>query len=93
MPPRQKKQCEELGVGFFGVWAIQALGELGLGRPTAAIEHHQAQADALRSRGIADVDLSPAPELVEELLRLGRDEDAARVAVDFIAQAKAKGQP
>ena len=59
------------------VWAIQALGdlELGLGRPAAAIEHYQAQADALRSRGIADVDLSPAPELVDACLRLGRDED------------------
>jgi DNA-binding CsgD family transcriptional regulator len=89
------KMCEELGVGLFGVWAIQALGdlELGLGHPAAAIEHHRAQADALRSRGIADVDLSPAPELVEELLRLGRDEDAAKVAVDYVAQAKAKGQP
>ena len=87
--------CEQLGLGLFGVWAIQALGdlELGLGRPAAAIEHHQAQADALRSRGIADVDLSPAPELVEELLRLGRDEDAATVAVDYVAQARAKGQP
>jgi DNA-binding CsgD family transcriptional regulator len=89
------KQCEELGVGLFGVWAIQALGdlELGLGRPEAAFGHHQAQADALRSRGIADIDLSPAPELVEELLRLGRDDDAAEVLADFVAKATAKGQP
>ncbi len=89
------KMCEELGVGLFGVWAIQALGdlELGLSRPAAAIEHHRAQADALRVRGIADVDLSPAPELVEELQRLGRDEEAATVAADFVAQATAKGQP
>ena len=87
--------CEELGVGLYGVWAIQALGdlELGLGRPAAAIEHYQAQADALRVRGIADVDLSPAPELVDALLRLGRDDDAAEVAVEFEAQATAKGQP
>lgn len=89
------KQCEELGVGLYGVWAVQALGdlELGLGRPAAAIEHYQAQADALRVRGIADVDLSPAPELVDALLRLGRDDDAAEVAVEFEAQATAKGQP
>jgi DNA-binding CsgD family transcriptional regulator len=89
------RQCEELGVGLFGVWAIQALGdlELGLGRPAAAIEHYGAQMDALRSRGIADVDLSPVPELVEAFLRVGRDEDAARVAGDFVAQATAKGQP
>ncbi|HEX5852311.1 MAG TPA: AAA family ATPase [Solirubrobacteraceae bacterium] len=90
-----RRMCDELGVGLFSIWAIQALGdlELGLGWPAAAIEHHQAQADALRARGIADVDLSPAPELVEELLRLGRDDDAANVAVDFVAQATAKGQP
>jgi len=89
------RQCEELGVGLYGVWAIQALGdlELGLGRPAAAIEHYRAQADALRSRGIADVDLSPAPELLDAFLRLGRDDEAARVAVDFVAQATAKGQP
>src|SRR4029077_9202195 len=89
------KQCEELGVGLYGVWAIQALGdlELGLGRPAAAIEHYQAQADALRVRGIADVDLSPAPELIDAFLRLGRADDAAEIAVDFVAQATAKGQP
>lgn len=87
--------CEELGVGLFRVWAIQALGdlELGLGRPAAAIEHYQAQVDALRLRGIADVDLSPAPELLDAFLRLGRDADAATVAVDFVSQATAKGQP
>jgi len=88
------KMCDELGLGLFGVWAIQALGdlELGLGRPAAAIEHHLTQAQALRSSGIADVDLSPAPELVEALLRLGRHEQAAALAVDFAAQAVAKGQ-
>ena len=87
--------CEELGVGLYGVWAIQALGdlELGRGRPAAAIEHYQAQVDALRKRGIADVDVSPAPELVDAFLRLGRHDDAAAVAVDFISQATAKGQP
>ncbi len=87
--------CDELGIGLYRVWAIQALGdlELGLGRPAAAVEHYQAQADALRSRGIADVDLSPAPELVDAFLRLGRDEDAVAVAVEFVDQATAKGQP
>jgi DNA-binding CsgD family transcriptional regulator len=89
------KLCQQLGIGLFGVWAIQALGdlELGLGRPAAAIEHHQAQAEALCTHGIADVDLSPAPELVDAYLRLGREDSAATVAVDFIAQATTKGQP
>jgi DNA-binding CsgD family transcriptional regulator len=89
------KMCEELGIALYGIWVIQALGdlELGLGRPAEAIEHYQAQTDALRSHGIADVDLSPAPELVDAFLRLGRDEDAARVAGDFVTQATAKRQP
>jgi len=87
--------CQELGVRLYGVWATQALGdlELGLGRPAAAIEHHEAQAQALRRRGIADVDLSPAPDLVDAYLRLGRDDDAAAIAADFVRQAEAKGQP
>jgi len=87
--------CEELGVDLFGVWAIQALGdlELGLGRPAAAIEHHEAQVQTMLRRGIADVDLSPAPELVESLLRLGRDEEATAIATEFGAEAAAKGQP
>jgi DNA-binding CsgD family transcriptional regulator len=87
--------CDELGLALYGVWAIQALGdlELGLSRPAAAIEHYEAQAGALSSHGIADVDLSPAPELVDALLHLGRDEDAAHIAADFEAHARAKGQP
>jgi DNA-binding CsgD family transcriptional regulator len=87
--------CEELGVGLFGVWSVQALGdlELALGRPAEAIDQYRVQADALRSRGIADVDLSPAPELVDALLRLGRDGEAAVVAVEFVTAAAAKGQP
>ncbi len=87
--------CGELGMGTYGVWAIQALGdlELGLGRPAAAIAHHEAQAEALRDRGIADVDLSPAPELVDSYLRLGRADEAATVAAAYVAGAEAKGQP
>ncbi|HTZ87711.1 MAG TPA: AAA family ATPase [Solirubrobacteraceae bacterium] len=88
-------QCEALGIGLYGVWAIQALGdlELGLSRPAEAIAHYEAQAAALEGRGIADVDLSPVPELVDCLLRVGRERDAARIAGTFIAQAAAKGQP
>jgi DNA-binding CsgD family transcriptional regulator len=87
--------CGELGMGTYGVWAIQALGdlELGLGRPAAALAHHEAQAEALRDRGIADVDLSPAPELVDAHLRLGRADEAAAVAAAYVAGAEAKGQP
>ncbi|MDX6639814.1 MAG: hypothetical protein QOF12_825 [Solirubrobacteraceae bacterium] len=87
--------CDELGLGLYGTWATQALGnlELGLGRPALSTIHHEAQAEALRRRGIADVDVSPAPELVDAYLRLGRREDAEATAAGFVAEAEAKGQP
>jgi DNA-binding CsgD family transcriptional regulator len=87
--------CTELGMGLYGVWAVQALGdlELGLGRAATAAEHYEAQRQALLARGIADVDLHPAPELVEAYLRLGRREEAAATAAEFIPAAEAKHQP
>jgi DNA-binding CsgD family transcriptional regulator len=87
--------CEELGMGTYGVWAIQALGdlELGLGRPAESVIHHEAQGAAMRDRGIADVDLSPAPELVDAYLRLGERDRAEVVAAEYVAAAESKGQP
>jgi DNA-binding CsgD family transcriptional regulator len=77
------------------VWAIAALGELALGqgRPEAALPHFEEQHDVLRSRRIADADLSPVPELVEIYLRLGRGREAVGLAGDFSRAAAAKGQP
>ncbi len=87
--------CDELGIGLYGVWAIQALGdlELGLGNAAQALIHHEAHAAALRRCGIADVDLSPAPEVVDAYVRLRRNADAAPVAAEYLARAEAKGQP
>ena len=87
--------CEELGVGFYALWVMQALGdlELGLARPAEAIARHLDYAEALRERGIADVDLSPAPELVEAYVRVGQADDAAPLMADYRARAEAKGQP
>jgi len=87
--------CDELGMGTYGIWTIQALGdlELGLGRPAEAAGHHEEQVAAMSAHGIADVDLSPAPELVESYLRLGRTADAAAAAAEFKEAAEAKGQP
>jgi DNA-binding CsgD family transcriptional regulator len=87
--------CAELGLGLYGSWAIQALGdlELGLGRPALAAEQHEAQAEALRTLGIADVDVSPGPELVDAYLRLGRRDEAEAAAADFVSRSHAKGQP
>jgi DNA-binding CsgD family transcriptional regulator len=87
--------CDELGVYLYGAWAIQALGdlELGLGNVAVAVERYEALAAALHQRGIADVDLSPGPDLVEGYARLGRGDDAERAAADYAVRAEAKGQP
>jgi DNA-binding CsgD family transcriptional regulator len=77
------------------VWAAAALGELelGLGEAARAAEHFEHQRRLLRDLGITDADLSPAAELVDAYLRLGRDNDAELVAAQFTAAATAKGQP
>ena len=84
-----------VGSATHEIWAIAAVGalELGLGRPAAALEHFEAQQAALDTLGVADVDLLPAPELVDVHLRLGRPEEAAAVFAVFEEQAQAKGQP
>ena len=85
----------EMGLGLSEVWAIAALGELdlALGHPEAALAHFEEQRAVLRSRCILDVNLSPAPELVEVYLRLGRSQEAAQAAGDFERDADAKAQP
>jgi DNA-binding CsgD family transcriptional regulator len=92
---RAGELCAATGVGTYAVWVIQALGdlELGLGRPAASIPHHEAQAAALREHRIADIDLSPAPELVDAYLRTGRADEARAESAAYAAGAEAKGQP
>jgi DNA-binding CsgD family transcriptional regulator len=87
--------CDAVGMGFYGTWPLHALGdlELGLGRPAAAIPHYLAKQEKLAALGIADVDVSPAPELVDAHLRLGQADEAAAAAAEFVAAAEAKGQP
>jgi DNA-binding CsgD family transcriptional regulator len=84
-----------MGLGLLEVWAIAAQGdlELSLGHPEAALAHFEDQRTLLRSRGILDVDLSPAPEIAELCLRLGRDGEAAEAAADYVRGAAAKAQP
>jgi DNA-binding CsgD family transcriptional regulator len=84
-----------VGVGTHRIWVLAALAdlELGLGRLDVALEHLQRQQAALQSLGIDDVDLSPAPELVEILVRLGDHDTAATIAAGYCAQANAKGLP
>ncbi len=86
---------EELGTRLYEVWATAALGELelGLGDAAAAAQRLERQRQLLDELGITDVDLSPAPELVDAYLRLGRGDQAEIVAAEFRAAADAKGQP
>jgi DNA-binding CsgD family transcriptional regulator len=87
--------CERLGTRLHEVWTIEALGvlELGVGQTERAIEHLERQRGLLENLGITDADLSPAPELIDAWIRLGRNEDARRLADEFDKVAAAKGQP
>ena len=85
----------ELGTGLFEIWATAALGQLdlGLGDAAAAVGHFERQDQRLAELGITDPDLSPAAELVDAFIRLGRDDEAQQTAAAFLAAADAKGQP
>ena len=90
-----RRRCAELGLGLYAVWAEQALGDLALtlGRPEEAIDAYGAQRARMDALGLADVDIAPAPELVEAYLRLGRREEAEHEAAAYVRAAEAKGQP
>jgi DNA-binding CsgD family transcriptional regulator len=84
-----------LGMRLFHLWGLAALGdlELGLGQVTEAIEYLEMRGRMLDHLGISDPDLSPAPELVEALVRLDRVEEAVPMVARLDAVARAKGQP
>jgi DNA-binding CsgD family transcriptional regulator len=86
---------EQLGTRLNEVWALEALGvlELGLGAAERAAQQLERQRRLVGALGITDADLSPAPELVETYLRLGRVAEARQLAPEFTAVAEAKGQP
>jgi DNA-binding CsgD family transcriptional regulator len=87
--------CHERQIHIGLAWALFALGdlELGQGNPAGALPQYERLAEVLGSLGLLDPDLSPAPELVEVFLRLGRPEDAAATAREFAVRAEDKGQP
>jgi DNA-binding CsgD family transcriptional regulator len=87
--------CVELGIGFYEIWTYAALGELelGLGNPEAAVAHFETQARRAHEIGVDDVDMSPAPDLVEAYLRLGRVDDAQQATAAYEARAVTKGRP
>ncbi|HLI25350.1 MAG TPA: helix-turn-helix transcriptional regulator, partial [Acidimicrobiales bacterium] len=84
-----------LGLRLCEVWAHAALGELDLVEGTShrALVHLEAARSLLATCGIADVDVDPAPELVEVNLRLRHRAEAARLAHEYHVSAVAKGQP
>jgi DNA-binding CsgD family transcriptional regulator len=87
--------CRELGVGFYELWTYTALGELelGLGRPVEAAEHLERHESRAAELGLADVDMSAAPELVEAYLRVGQTAAAEAAASGYERRARAKAQP
>lgn len=87
--------CTERHIYLGAAWAQFAVAdvELGGGRPAAAAERYAELESWLARLGFLDVDVSPAPELAEALLLLGRIEEARSVAIGFGARAAAKGQP
>jgi class 3 adenylate cyclase len=86
---------ETLGMGLYRAWAMIALGmlELGLGHPDEALRRLSDCESFLQQISIIDPDLSPAPDIVDTLVRLGRDTEAREVAARYAAAAAAKGQP
>ncbi|MBO3084655.1 helix-turn-helix transcriptional regulator [Cellulomonas fengjieae] len=82
-------------LGFFEVWALTALAEreLALGRTDAALERFRALDEVLTQRGMRDVDLSPAAEMVEAMVHLGRSAEAGALAAALTERAEVKGQP
>jgi DNA-binding CsgD family transcriptional regulator len=76
-------------------WALFALGDLELCRGAAAdaLVHYERLRQLLDEAGVLDPDLSPAPELTDVLLRLGRVDEAGRIAEAYAVTAAAKGRP
>jgi DNA-binding CsgD family transcriptional regulator len=84
-----------LGVATHHVWTFAALADLdlGAGHLHAALDHLHEQQAMLDRLGIDDVDLSPVPDLVETLVRLGDRGQASGLVAPYVAAATAKGQP
>jgi DNA-binding CsgD family transcriptional regulator len=87
--------CRARDIHIGRIWSLFALSELelGLGNPAAALAHLDELDTLLGTLELSDPDLSPAPERTDVLARLGRRDEAERVARDFLDAATAKGQP
>ena len=87
--------CERHGIVIGRVWTLLALGELdlGAGRAEPAVENFENARAELSAAGIQDMDLDPRVDLVEALVRLGRDDEARQLAHDYHRLSALKGQP
>jgi DNA-binding CsgD family transcriptional regulator len=84
-----------LGLRLCEIWVHAALGELHLahGETGPAVQHLTIQQTLMDSNGIADVDLSPAPDLVEARLRSNDGIGVADLAEAYQKAASEKGLP
>lgn len=90
------RQLAERGqIRLATVWVDSALAELSLvqGQVQAAADRYAQLADRLERSSVHDVDISPAPELVEALVRQGRRAEAQSVADRHRRRAQEKGGP
>ncbi|GAA3201454.1 helix-turn-helix transcriptional regulator [Microbacterium terregens] len=87
--------CADRDIHIGEAWVAFALGDLALslGDADRAVEHLSALTILLDRLGLQDVDLSPAPELADALLRLGRRADAVALSHRYRDDAVRKGQP
>jgi len=76
-------------------WVRYARGdlELSLGDPARAVAELRELEALLDVHELADVDLRPGPELVDALIRVGKQEEAESAAAAYLRAAQAKGQP
>ena len=90
-----RQVSEQYGMGFFKAWSMIALGqlELGLGNPQAAMTHFAECTHFLKELAIDDPDLSPAPDIVDALVRLGRVPEAQAISDEYTRRAEEKGLP
>jgi len=87
--------CRARDIHLGEAWLEYAAGDLALsmGEADKAIGRFTVLLALLVEQGLNDPDLDPAPELVDALVRVGRDDDAARTADRFATGARSKGQP
>ncbi|HLI60723.1 MAG TPA: AAA family ATPase [Solirubrobacteraceae bacterium] len=84
--------CARVGTRLHELWVLEGLAMLELGLGAAARAHRQLERQRRLATecGLTDPDISPLPELVDSLLRLGRRDAAERLAAEFAEVAAAR---